>query len=529
MTTLEEEAIAAKTATDADAPVSANASSKRLVKNVLMGYVTTLVTALTGFFTTPLLIRFLGSEQFGLWTMLVSLLGYIGMVEVGTYTTVAKRVAECLASNDRARLQRLIATASAMYLVMSAVAIFAVVSLSALLPHLYPHLSQGEQHLAQKGLLLLGAFQCVTFLFAPQSAILYGAGRSDLISRTSALIGTTQAIVNVWLALRGYGLLALCLSAIIGGVTGGVLLRHLARQNIYKAGISLRGASWDMARELLKYGSRYSFMSIAGAIGFSSDVLILGFMLPAAAITQYAVASKLSGLVSLLAGKPISSVIPAFAHLETTGDRAGQFRLMVQTGRAGVLISLPFVLSFCVFGDRIIHAWVGDGFQQSYPVMVALALGVLLSAPAGPCVNLMIATDKNLFLTRAYLVAALCNLGLSILLTKQFGIIGPALSTLIAIVGLELSTLPIITCRLFGFSLRDFWTKMLLPMGLPALTALAAALLMKSLPPTRPMTLVSLAIVIGACWVVWFRFSLGLEARQRLIKTVRQRFPHWNK
>ena len=435
-------------------------------------------------------------------------------------------MAECLAANDRERLQRLIATAFALYLVMSAVAIGAVVIFSVLLPHLYPHLSLEEQHLAQKSLLLLGAFQCATFLFAPQSAILYGAGRSDLISRTSALVGTTQTLANVWLALRGYGLLALCLSAIIGGITSGVLLRRLACQNIYDAGTSLRGASWNMARELLKYGSRYSFMSIAGAIGFSSDVLILGFMLPAAAITQYAVASKLSGIVSLLAGKPISSVIPAFAHLETTGDRAGQFRLVVQTGRASVLISLPFVLSFCIFGDRIIHAWVGDGFQRSYPVMVTLALGVLLSAPAGPCVNLMIATDKNLFLTRAYIIAALCNLGLSILLTKQLGIVGPALSTLIAIAGLELSTLPLITCRLFGFSIREFWAKMLLPMGLPALTALAAALLMKSLPPTRSMTLIALCLVIGACWAVWFRFSLGSEARQRLIRGVRQRLPH---
>ena len=77
------EAEAAQGTEDGDTPVSANASSKRLVKNVLMGYVTTLTTTLVGFFTTPLLIRFLGVEQFGLWTMLLSILGYVGMVEVG--------------------------------------------------------------------------------------------------------------------------------------------------------------------------------------------------------------------------------------------------------------------------------------------------------------------------------------------------------------------------------------------------------------------------------------------------------------
>ena len=506
-------------------PVSANASSKRLIKNVIVGYVTTLITTLISFFTTPLLIHFLGAGKFGLWTMLLSLLGYVGMVEVGTYTTVAKRVAECLAVNDRERLQKLLSTAAAMYLVMSAVALAAVASLSVLLPRLYPRLSISDQHLAQMALLLLGAFQCVTFLFAPQSAILFGAGRNDLLNRTSTLINTTQAIVNVGLVMRGYGILALCLSAIGGGAVSGVLMRRLARQNVFAVRISLSHASWETARDLLKYGSRFSLMSIAGAIGFSSDVLILGFLLPSAAIAQYAIASKMVGIVGMLAGKPVSNVIPAFAHMETEGNRVGQFRLMTNTAVAGTLISLPFVLSFCVFGDRLIQAWVGNGFQQSYPVLVTLALWSLAVLPAGPCVNLMLATDKNLFLTRAYLVAAAGNLMLSVVLTKHFGITGPALGSLIMVFFLEVLILPAVTCRLFDFSLKAFWLSVLRPIVLPALAALASALLLKNLPSNRLLTLIMMLIVPTVCWATWYRFVLDRETRGNYFRGLRKRLP----
>ena len=522
---LKADATEARAVESANAPVSANASSKRLVKNVLMGYATTLVTTLVGFFTTPLLIHFLGAARFGLWTMLLSLLGYIGMVEVGAYTTVAKRVAECLASNDQERMKRLLSTATAMYLIMSAVALVAVVTLSALMPRLYPRLSVADQHLAQTALLLLGVFQCVTFSFAPQSAILFGAGRSDLISRTSALVSATQAIVNVGLVLRGYGILALCLSAIGGGAASGVLLRSLARRNVFDAKISLSCASWKMARELLKYGSRLSLVSLAGAIGFSSDVLVLGFLLPAAAIAQYAVASKLVGIISMLAGKPISNVIPTFAHMEAQGNRDGQFRLVIHTGVAGMLISLPFVVSFCIFGDRIIWAWVGSGFKQSYPVLVTLALWAFVIAPAGPCVNLMMATDKNVFLTRAYLVAAAGNLALSIFLTKRFGITGPAMGSLIMVFFLEFLILPVVTCRLFNFSLRAFWIELLSPLVLPALAALVAALLLRNLPINRLLTIAALLTVCGACWLTWYRFVLDRETRRKYFRAARKRIP----
>ena len=373
--------------------------------------------------------------------------------------------------------------------------------------------------------MLLGAFQCATFLFAPQSALLFGGGRMDLVSRTGAVVSLAQAVLNVGLAMRGCGVLALCFSAVGGGVTTGLLLRRLVLRHLPGISLHLRDVSWSVAQDLFKSGSRYSIISIAGTISFSSDVLILSFFMPSVALAQYAVASRLANIILSIASKPLAPTLPTFAHLEAQQDREGQFRLLISSGVASLLISLPFTIAFIALGDRMIYAWVGAGFEASYPVLIALALWLLLVGPNQPCYNLVTATDKNLFMVYVYVPAALCNVGLSVLLTRHLGIIGPALGSVIVVAILDCAILPGMTCRRFGFSVARYWHSLLAPLLAPALLGAGAALLLRRLPlpQTRPAAAALLLIEIAVCWTAWFFVSLDAEQRKRYFYSVRRR------
>src|SRR6266446_1492724 len=96
-------------------PVSANASSAHIVRNVAVGYLASGAAMLVGFVVTPILVRRLGSDLFGTWVLLSSLIGYTGLIELGLGTATAKRVAECRAVGDALRLRRLLGTAILMY------------------------------------------------------------------------------------------------------------------------------------------------------------------------------------------------------------------------------------------------------------------------------------------------------------------------------------------------------------------------------------------------------------------------------
>ena len=108
---------------------SANASGGNIVRNALMGYVSTAVGMILGLVVTPLLLRHLGSENFGIWILMASAISYTGLVELGLGAAIAKRVAECRATGDETRLEQVVSTALALYFV---VAIFVLIIVGAL-------------------------------------------------------------------------------------------------------------------------------------------------------------------------------------------------------------------------------------------------------------------------------------------------------------------------------------------------------------------------------------------------------------
>src|SRR5439155_23256345 len=69
------------------------------------------VVFLTGAVVTPVLIRRLGTAQFGIWALAMSLIEYFWMIDLGLRPATVKLTAELRALNSTHQLNRLINTA----------------------------------------------------------------------------------------------------------------------------------------------------------------------------------------------------------------------------------------------------------------------------------------------------------------------------------------------------------------------------------------------------------------------------------
>ncbi len=492
-----------------------NDSKLSLARNVLTGYLGTAVTTLTGFFVTPLLLHFLGDRQFGLWTLLLTIIGYVGLVELGMYATVSKRVAECLAVKDTQRMETVLGTALAIYLALT-VAILAAVCLIA--PFLGPvfHLPPDLTRAAQQGLVILCLSRCVAFAFMPEAAVLFGAGRLDLITFGSLLITTGASVWNVVQAMRGGSLVMLSATTAISTLLIGLVNVINVRRLFPGLVIHIRCASRPMARELLKFGSRNSLHAIFGNIAYNSDQIVIGLMMTTSAVANYAVAAKLASMVSVLAARPINVLLPAYSHARAHNDQEREFRLYSQSILLSLVVCMPFTIMGCLLGDRLVRAWVGAGHETAYPVLVVLLLTVLLVQPGNASAMIMNATERNLFLVRAYMVAAPVNLLLSWYLTKTFGLIGPAIGSMTTYLIVDSTLLPFIVCRDFGFRYRLYLREAIVPAILPlaAGCAMAAVLRVSPIPDKKIITLLMLGLITAVCWSVWFLIALNPERRR---------------
>jgi O-antigen/teichoic acid export membrane protein len=508
---------------------SANASSGGLARNALFGYGATIVGALSGLIVTPLLLAHLGSAQFGLWILLLSVVGYLGLLEVGLYLTVSKRVAECLAVDDRERLRVVLGTACAMYGALSLLVVVVAAVLAANVQSLF-NLSGAGVETARLCLWVLGLNQASVFLFRLMPTVLFGAGRMDLLTSVATFSNLGAAAVNIFLAMRGYSIVALACSTMATTFVSGVIAHRLIARQLPFIEIHPRHARPEMARELLKFGSRNAALSIAGTIAFGADALVIGLLLPVANVAHYAVASKLINLVKELCQKPVDVLLPAFSHNEAQGDGPRQFQLWSESISLSMVICLPFVVGFWALGDRIVRAWVGAGHEASYSIGAVLGLVLLLQLPGHASFTILTGTERNTFLVRLYVVAAATNLAVSLFLTSRLGPMGVALGSLFTVFWADFLVLPWFVCRQFNFGYSAYLSRSLAPL-LPALVgALVAAGCSKYLlgrwqvpegALSTCVTLLLLGATVLVSWAAWVWRGLNAARRASYARAAR--------
>ena len=508
-------------------PGEANASAGGLARNALVSYLAMFTGTLAGLLVTPYLLRHLGVEHFAVWVLLLSTVGYLGLLEIGLYTTISKRVAESVAVDDRARLQSVLSTALMMYGALTVGVLLIGGALAALLPMLF-RLRPDDVSLARHCLLLLTLNQMALFAFRLQPALLFGAGRMDLLAAVGTLYNLLTAVINVAVAWAGYDIAALAAGTLLTTFISGFIGRRLIRLHLPAVTIHARYADLDTARELLKFGGRNAVLSVAGTIAFGADALVIGLLLPVANVAHYTVAARLANFIRELCQKPVDVLLPAYSHTDARGDGARHFQLWSESISLSMAIALPFVIAAWVFGARIVAAWIGDGHEQSGLIFALLALMQWLQLPGHASLALLTGTERNAWLVRVTVVAALFNLLLSLILTRAMGPSGVAIASLIMVTLVDFCLLPIVVCRQFRFALRDYLAHSLRPLLLPIVVGIVVAegglrwhLKYFRVPPDRVATLLLLGALCLICWTAWFTTGLNRTRRSGYIRALR--------
>ena len=95
--------------------------------------------------------------------------------------------------------------------------------------------------------------------------------------------------------------------------------------------------------------------------------------------------------------------------------------------------ALLFALFLLALGKFILQLF-GPGFDQGYPLLFVLAVGLLARAAVGPVERLLMMLGEQRICAAAYCAAFILNLSLCTLLIPRFGGMGAAMSTATALI-----------------------------------------------------------------------------------------------
>ena len=134
-------------------------------------------------------------------------------------------------------------------------------------------------------------------------------------------------------------------------------------------------------RELLVLGWRNLAIGLGGAIAYRYDAAVIGAVLPVKDVAPYALSLSTANFTRTISTAGTNLLIPSYAHSDALDDRERQFRLFSWAVLVSMGITGPAVICFAAFGPDLLQIWLGSVPDQTWQVMVALNLMMLLQLP----------------------------------------------------------------------------------------------------------------------------------------------------
>ena len=408
----------------------------KLFYNSLTGTLLYILNIVIMFIMSPVIIRTLGNRDYGLWEMVMAVVGYMGLLDLGIGPALLRYVAVAHSKDDQKELQEIISTAQIFFIAIGLTAALGLLVLSR-----YPALIAGKESFdsyCMGTVFILFALNAgISFPLSVFTAVLMGVQRHYLINATRGALGIIRSIIAYILLTKfaGKGLLILAiLEPTFNLVQFGVFTVSIRRDRSIP-GFSLAACSRTKLKELFGYGSKSAILMVSSRIQSTSIPFVISAVLGVSNIVYFTMPSRLvdyaKGL-SLAMGFPLT---PYFASQMAGDDRATVRTSWLQTTLAFQIITMamPLVILFC--GERFLTIWLGKEYGVAgRGVLYCLIAALFVESVAPNASKILLASGHHGRAALLWLGLAIVSIPVAVFGAYKWGVTGVALGSSIALI-----------------------------------------------------------------------------------------------
>ncbi len=482
--------------------------------NIASNYLKFLIRMVVVFLMTPYIIKQIGVEEFGLWSLVYAIIGLFGLLDFGFATAAIKYVGEAFGARDFSRLNQAISSLTTVYLLIGFVCLLLVFLLASPLSGFF-EIPQGHAGNFTTILIIVGLFVALSFPLSIYKAILIGSGYQSFISLFEVSMVLVNAGLVVYLLENGYGIIGMAWSAALTTLGSLLLAIPVVKRKVPEIQITFSIISFSRIRELMSFSVYQFITNIAVLLVMGIDPIVVGMFLPLSAVALYSIAGRI-GEYSFLLNKQFSNALTPLISQAQGGKRDDLIRRILLDGtRFLMAIALPFLALLYFYAPNIIHVWVGPDFAESSELLRILLIAIFFSTLQLNASSVLAMTGHHRFLALTMMISALLNFVLSVILVQFMGLAGVALATLIASFTMEMLIIVPRACRSRQAGWFEFLLKGLVPTIFPALPMLFVAYELSLWQKPESLGLIVLHGSISALVYFVMFFWTGVKSSER--------------
>ena len=395
----------------------------------LLNYVIIGLNTIVGLAYTPYMLRCLGQNDYGLYSLVASVIAYLTILDFGFGNAIIRYTAKFRAEGKKQEQWEMFGMFLIVYSIIGLIAFIGGLALYFNVDTLFNR-TMTPSDLSQARIMMLLLTLNLAFTF-PLS--IFGS----IISAYENFV--FQRIVSILRILLSTGVLILVLAIGFKAVALVVVqtifnLLVLVINFIYckrKLKINIVFGKFDInfIREISVYSFWIFLNAIMDKIYWGTGQFVLGAIAGTVAVAIFSVAILLEQMYMQFSTSISSVLLPKLTSMVALNKSDHDISdIFIRTGRLQCIV-MSFILSgFIIFGNSFINLWAGDGYEESYHITLIFFIALFIPLIQNTGIAILQARNQMKFRSILYLGISLISLITQIILARIMGAIGCAIA-----------------------------------------------------------------------------------------------------
>ena len=400
---------------------------KQLLKSSTFRFIEIAVATILSILLTPYLIHNLGAENYGLWILLLSTLGWFNFIDLGFSYAVQRNITIYLEQQSNHKINQVFSVAIVLFSTLGLIATLGILTLA-----IYPSLLGVEgsiRHTASISLSFLAIKVLLDFIMNSFHGFYAAYLRQDIDAKISTLNTIIKSVCIYYLILdfNIYGAVA---ATIFADIITHSLKIYFAKKLHPSFKFQLHLVKFIEVKKLFAFSKHLVLNGIAKSANQRVDPIIISHLLNLNTLALFSIISglvtKVEAFVNSAVGifqAPLTKLVARGAPIE------GVFKQIVSINYFIVLI---FYTPLAILAEDFIYLWIGPEYTGAAELAPILGMAFICKTISRPVSSLLLAQSNHKLLSVVNLFGTVINIAISIVLGGMFGLLGIAISTAIS-------------------------------------------------------------------------------------------------
>ena len=404
-------------------------ATNQLKAGAALNYLIIMLNMIVGLVYTPYMLRMMGQSEYGLYSLVASVISYLTILDLGFGNAIIRYTAKYRAEGKIKEQYEMFGMFLVLYVIIGLVAFLIGLGLYFNVNTLFGDTMTFEELDKARIMMLFLIFNiAVTFPMSIFGSVITAYERfvfPRIINIIRILLNT---VIMICLLEIGYKAVAMVILQTVFNLLT-LFINYFYCKYKLQIKVYFRNFQWGILKEVSIYSFWIFLNVIMDRLYWSTGQFVLGAVVGTTAVAVFAVAIQLEHMYMHFSTAISSVFLPKVTAMVARNDNRKEIsNLFIRTGRIQYIVIALILSGFIVFGRDFINLWAGPEYESAYSITLIFFISLAIPLIQNLGITILQARNQMKFRSLLYIAIAVISLIFQIVLAQKYGGIGCAMA-----------------------------------------------------------------------------------------------------